>query len=365
MSLETDYDVLIAGAGPTGMSAAIALHDFGYSVGIIDKHKGGLDFSRAILVNSKTLKLLKPFGVTEKILKAGIPFTSLSIRGPDGPLIEGSVGAPDADGIRPISLPQLETERCLLESLQERGITVDRPIELLSFYQDEELVQSRVRVNGEERTIRSSYLLGADGSHSVVREQLDIQYNKSPVPLRMYSQDAVLPWQGQSDLVIWILEEGAAIAMKLGENRVRFAATDKNAFDFLGFNSKIERTTWESEFDVFFAQVETYGKGRVWIAGDAAHLHSPIGGRGMNMGIADGIRFAEALRDNDFEGYAADRHAISGPWVRKNRILTEWMCDHSLKGKTVRRMMRGVYRLAGTFNQDQVAQKIFSTVAIG
>ena len=363
--MQDEAEILVVGAGPTGMSAALALHDFGYQVLIIDQHETGLDFSRAILVNSNTLRLLKPFGIAEKIIRRGIPFQSLAIRGPGGSLIEGAVGSVDADGIRPIALPQLMTEQCLLEGLLERQIKVERPTRLIEVQQDADQVLARVETEGRERIIRCAYLLGADGSHSVVREQLGIAYHRSPRPLKMYSQDAILPWEDQPDLAIWILDSGAAIAMKIAEDRVRFAATDKATFETLGFVSRIRETTWESEFDVFFAQVDRYGSGRVWIAGDAAHVHSPIGGRGMNMGIADGIRFAEALKANDLKGYAADRHAVSGPWVRKNQRLTEWISDRSPKGALVRPFMRAGFRMLSALYKEQAARKIFAAVALG
>jgi 2-polyprenyl-6-methoxyphenol hydroxylase-like FAD-dependent oxidoreductase len=365
MSISYDCDVLIAGAGPTGMSAAIALHDFGYKVMIIDRHETSLDFSRAILVNSSALRALKPFGIHEKIGKAGIPFTSMAIRGPGGDILSGPVGAPSTDGIRPISLPQLETERCLNEGLSERGLEVERPLTLVSFQQDESKVESLVEGPRGTRTMISRYLLGADGAHSKVREILNIDYHRTPEPLRMYSQDAMLAWESEPDLVIWILDSGAVMAMRIGNDRVRFAATTRASFEELGLSQRIQKTTWESDFEVHFAQVNTYGKDRVWIAGDAAHIHSPIGGRGMNMGIADGIRFAEAVRDGYFEAYAADRHQVSGSWVSKNRRFTTLVSDSSLKGRAFRTLIRAGYRTASAVFGGKAAQKIFSVMAQG
>ena len=97
MSEKLDCDVLIAGAGPTGMSAAIALTQAGYRVDLIDKHKDRLSFSRAILVNSHTLKLLNPYGVSEKIVRCGRPFKSITIYGPSQTLIEGEIQRSDMD----------------------------------------------------------------------------------------------------------------------------------------------------------------------------------------------------------------------------------------------------------------------------
>jgi 2-polyprenyl-6-methoxyphenol hydroxylase-like FAD-dependent oxidoreductase len=360
-----DCDVLVAGAGPTGMSAAIALYDAGYTVRIIDRHAGGLTFSRAILVNSQTLRLLKPHGVADAIMARGRRFGSITINGPAGRIIEGSVETEDPDAIHPTALPQLETEKCLAEGLAARGVEVSRPQTLAAFADKGDYVESFIETDGVRRTIRSRMLLGADGFHSVVREGLAIAYNRSPAPLRMYSQDAVIDWSGRTDLCVWILGSGAAIAMRIGERLVRFAATDVETFRALRLGGKIEKTTWESEFDVYFAQVDAYGRGNVWLAGDAAHVHSPIGGHGMNMGIADGLRFAQAFANGNLAAYAQERHAAAHSWVRKNRIFTELMCDRTLKGDTGRATLRLIFRILATLDGRNAARRVFENIAVG
>lgn len=365
MAKNMDCDVLIAGAGPTGMSAAIALHDAGLKVMIIDKHQSGLSFSRAILVNSQTLSLLKPFGIADKIMAIGHPFSSITINGPEGVIISGRVDVNNRSDVHPTSLPQLTTEKCFYEGLAERAIKIERPCSFKSFIQKEDYVESIIEKDEQYFTIKSSYLLGADGFHSSVREGLGFKYNQSARPLLMYSQDAVMDWSDRSDVNIWILDTGAVIGLKIGDNLVRFAATNKDSFSALGISSQIQETTWESEFDVYFAQVDSYGEGRVWLAGDAAHVHSPVGGRGMNMGIADGIRFAEALVKNDLAGYQADRHAVSSDWVRKNQLFTEIMTDRSIKGKLGRSLVRSIFRIANIIFGKNAAKKIFQAIAVG
>lgn len=365
MSNETDCDVLIIGAGPTGMSAALALHDYGYKVKIIDKYEKGLSFSRAILVNSQTLNLLKPYGVSDKIMEIGFPFSSITINGPSGIIINGRVDQDKNSAVHPTSLPQLETERCFQESLLQKGISITRPCILKSFEQYEDYVEGFFEEDTKYQPIRAKYLLGADGFHSTVRDQLGIHYNQSADSLMMYSQDAEIDWSNNSDVTIWILNTGAVLAFKIGDNKVRFAATNKESFLALGMSNRIKKTTWESEFAVYFAQVSKYGDRRVWLAGDAAHVHSPVGGRGMNMGIADGIRFAKALAENDFAGYQRDRHAVSESWVKKNKLFTEIMSDKSLKGLVSRALVRQIFNLIGIISGQSAAKKIFNAIAVG
>ena len=365
MNQEFDCDVLIVGAGPTGMSAALALCDAGYKIIIIDKHEKGLSYSRAILVNSNTLSLLKPYGVADKIITMGQPCSSMKISGPDGVIIEGSIDATNSIDVHPILLPQLITEQCLEEGLKERNITIDRPATFKWFEQNNNNVESIIDRYGQQFLIRSKYLLGADGFHSAVRLSLGINYNQSVSPIWMYSMDAEIDWDSHSDANIWILNSGAALAMKIGDNKVRFAATSKQTFMELGISNNIKKITWESEFEVYFAQVQTYGAGRVWLAGDAAHVHSPVGGRGMNMGIADGISFVQAVINNDFIGYQNDRHAISGDWVRKNRLFTELMCDRSIKGKLGRTFVRSAFKVISILFGKNAANKVFRAIAVG
>jgi len=103
---------------------------------------------------------------------------------------------------------------------------------------------------------------------------------------------------------------------------VRFAATNIETFHALGMADKIERTTWESQFDAYFAQVNISGSGNVWLAGDAAHVHSPIGGREMNMGIADSLRFAQAIIEDDFKTYQSINYKIAQSWLGKIKLFT-------------------------------------------
>ncbi|GDX39592.1 hypothetical protein LBMAG20_18070 [Methylocystaceae bacterium] len=146
---------------------------------------------------------------------------------------------------------------------------------------------------------------------------------------------------------------------------VRFAATNIETFHALGMADKIKRTTRKSQFDAYFAQVNTSGSGNVWLASDAAHVHSPIGGCGMNMGIADGLRFAQAIIEDDFKTYQSTSHKIAQSWLAKNKLFTEIMSDNGIKGNIRRLAIRQIFNLLNQIDQEQPARCIFNTIVIG
>lgn len=189
---QLDCDFLIAGAGPTGISAAIALGQAGYRVELIDKHKTGLSFSRAILVNSQTLTILKSYGVADKIAARGRPFKSITIYGPSKTLIQGDITSNSDEAIQPMASPQLDTERCFTEWLYERSFKIQRPYEFTEFIDKTEYVESSLNTPYGERQVKSRYLLGADGSHSIAQKGLSIDYNQSATTIEMYSQHTVM-----------------------------------------------------------------------------------------------------------------------------------------------------------------------------
>jgi 2-polyprenyl-6-methoxyphenol hydroxylase-like FAD-dependent oxidoreductase len=360
-----DCDVLIAGGGPTGMAAALGLLALGRTVHIIDKHATGLDFSRAILVNSSTLAALAPFGVADAIAGRGRPVRTMAFCGPSGPIAAGPVEGADPRGRRPILLPQLETEACLREALARRGATVERPCELVDFMQDGDGVTATLLAGSTRRACRARYLIGADGFHGRVREALGVPYRSFGPDMTMWGADVVMTPPFEEDVRLWMLPQGAGMALRLEARKLRLAGTSQAVFDALDFAPLIEATTWESEFAAHFAVVERYGEGRVWLAGDAAHVHSPVGGRGMNMGIADGLRLARALHDDDFEGYARESRDIADNWVRTNHVMTAAVGLPGTAGRLLRLGVRGALHAASLATGERLAQIMFERVAAG
>ena len=355
-----DVDVLIVGAGPTGMSTALAAHQQGLSVKIIDKHAKGLSYSRAILVNPHTLQLLKPFGVADRIIQRGQLIQSLCMRTFDGVIVSGDI-PPVPQQLPSVGLAQLSTEQCFIEALAERGIHIQRPAQMFNFTQDAQGVTAYLNTadSAEPQAIRSRYLIGADGFSSRTRQLLNIDYHQTDLPYQLQVQDIALEWPFREDLALWLEDVGVVMAFKLSDHVVRFAGTDLSLIHRIPELPAIDHIIWQSNFDVHFAQVKEYGHGRVWLAGDAAHVHSPIGGRGMNMGIADGIALGNALATGAFDEYAEQRHKITGAWVKQNRILTKLLTDTGPTGQFKRRAARTVLRAASGLLGDKLAQVVF------
>ncbi|WAP68142.1 FAD-dependent oxidoreductase [Jiella pelagia] len=300
--------VFIAGAGPVGLAAAVELTRRGVPVRIVDAGSGptSAEQSRALGVLPTTLRIFEASGLTQELLAAGTTIAGADIAIGGKPAL--SLGFAKARTPYPfiLSLPQGKTERLMIAWLEARAIAVEWNVVVTGVGDTR---RPTVRLStGEDVAARA--VLGCDGSHSAVREELGV------------------PWVGESYPGVFALADVTfsepidphRAKISLGADTQRSHAllpmSDRSA-RLIGFHDApetlleavagIERVTWQSTFHVAFRRAERMSRGWVFLAGDAAHVHSPVGGRGMNLGIWDVATFAQLFAEGRETEYESQR----------------------------------------------------------
>lgn len=309
------YDVVVVGAGPTGLALAGMLEKGGIRVRIFDKITARSDKSRALGVQAGTLEAIEDvFGkaVAQEMVEAGRPARKAFIHlGHRKPVEVDMTSIPSVYNYMLI-LSQSETEKILESKLKTK---VEYGIELLSLEQNANGCKVQVKdQNGNVETIDSQYVVGCDGAHSLVRHQIGV-----PFAGAQYDGDFVLgdvkvswPWE-YGTIRTFVSDKGALAAFPMkGEQRYRLIlipkqkANDANPeISQAEFQSIVDTltpepvlisdSTWLTRFRVHHRMVSKLREGRVFLAGDAAHIHSPAGGQGMNTGIQDSFCLAAQL----------------------------------------------------------------------
>jgi len=302
-------DVLIVGAGPTGLTTAAALKRRDVRMTIVDRQAAGANTSRAAVVHSHTLEQLETIGgVTERLVARGIHASRFTIRDRDRILMPVRFDELPTKYPYTLMISQAETEAVLAARLAELGGEVRRPRALATLAQDAEGVTA-VMEDGE--TIRARYLVGADGMHSVVRSQANIAFPGDSYEQSFSLVDVRLGGGVPHDeVILYFSPAGLVVVAPLPGGLHRIVATvdhapeDPDAAFVQGLldargpqrsRAMVREVLWGSRFRVHHRIAESYRAGRVLLAGDAAHVHSPAGGQGMNIGIQDGVALAEAL----------------------------------------------------------------------
>lgn len=303
--------ILIIGAGPTGLATAVELARNNIDVVIIDKKAKGSTLSRAVGINPHSLKILEESGVTEQLLNAGIKYESACLHCGSKPWAKLMLtkAEPVQYGYNfMLGLPQDQTEEILMNKLYELGATIHYDCELQSFKQTKDKVIAKT-TNGLE--ISADYMLGADGVRSTTRHLLGIKCDGIKLDEEWSIADLDTPDLDnmQYSVAIYALSKGKIVFIApIGPKRYRLVSNTSNAITSLPFKINISELHRAGKFNIKIAQAKSYQQGRVFLAGDAAHCHSPVGGRGMNLGIADAADFVNKLLNNDLDNYTSSRY---------------------------------------------------------
>jgi len=310
-TLPDTTDVVIVGAGPTGLTLAGILARERVPFVLVDRLAEGSNTSRAAVVHARTLEVLEEIEVTDRLRAGGLVVPRFTLRDRDRVLLTIRFDGLSTRYPYTLMIPQNATEAILLARLREMGGDVLRPHEVTDVRQDADGVTATVTADGGSRTLRGRYLVGADGMHSVVRERAGVGFTGGTYEQSFALADVRMSWRIPGDEVMLFLSpDGLVVVAPLPGGRHRIVATMDDAPEHpdiadvqrlldtrgpVAGAARVEEIAWSSRFRVHHRIVNRYRAGRILLAGDAAHVHSPAGGQGMNTGIQDAVALGRAL----------------------------------------------------------------------
>ena len=334
----TEVPVLIVGAGPTGLVMAHELARHGVEFRIIDKHASPLELTKSAALHARTLEIFEDLGVAGRILDEGERIDHLFLRTKYQDRVH--LDFTDLENTRfnhMVDIPQNRTEHILIDHLHDRGVSIDREVKLVDFQQYPDRVEATLQhEDGTQEVCRAGWLVGCDGAKSTVRNLVGLEFQGEDYTDPWVLCDARAEWPlPRNEMTFSSSEDGIYGVFPLpGENRFRLAYTQNHDKQGNPIEPTLEdaqeslrRTGIEGRvldadqfwvFDLDHRQAEHYRKERTFLVGDAAHVHTPFGGQGMNLGVSDAYNLGWKLalvasgyaQEELLDSFEAERHPI-------------------------------------------------------
>jgi 2-polyprenyl-6-methoxyphenol hydroxylase-like FAD-dependent oxidoreductase len=307
--------VLITGAGPTGLVLALWLTKIVIPVRLIDQSEKPGTTSRALVLHARNLEFYRQLGIDQVAIERSIPFkvANLWLHGKKiGTASFGDLGVNISPYPYALIFPQDLHEQMLVEQLELLGIRVERNTTLLSFRSTENKVVAQIKKkNGEEETYEAAYLAGCDGAHSIARKELGIEFAGGTYQDIFYVADLQAEGAAADGQMHGALDDADFLAIfpMKGKGRIRLVGSvrrDLQQKEHLAWDDvsqhiiqvmkiDVKEVKWFSTYHVHHRVASHFQQGNVFLLGDAAHIHSPVGGQGMNTGIGDAVNLAWKL----------------------------------------------------------------------
>ena len=385
--------ILIAGAGPTGLMLAMQLARRGVPLRIVDKATGPGEHSRALVLHARSLEFYRQLGLADAIVSNGIIIDTIRARR-SGSAFAALHFKDMGAGLSPypfvLGYPQDVHERFLVARLAELGVQVDWGVELTGFTQDDRGVRAQLARAGAVETVEASYLAGCDGAHSAVRQGLGLHFDGGTYLHRFYVADVHLNGDAGNDLLVNLERGGLALIMpvrgtkthrligivpeEFGERTdLEFTDIHKSAEAMLHIS--IAKADWFSTYHVHHRVAQHFHVGRCFLAGDAGHIHSPAGGQGLNTGVGDAVNLAWKLADvlggrapaTLLGSYEPERIAFARRLVATTDTAFEWMTGATTASDILRQwVVPNVLPALTEFSRvRREIFKIVSQIAIG
>ncbi len=342
--------VLIVGAGPVGLTLAMELTRYGVPVRIVDKAPARTDKSKALVLWSRTLELLERGPGSARFIDAGFKVNAVNMISGDKLIGHVDMSSLESPHNYALMLPQADTERLLEEYLADLGVKVERSVEVTALKVGDQSIEAELRrADGSQETLTASWLAGCDGAHSVVRHSVgatfdgetnDSDWILADIHMRGYpcpDTEASVYWDKEGAFVIFPISPGRyrliADLPASGAERppaptmeqVQALMNRRGPAGMEGFDP-----IWLAGFRINGRKVSNYRWGRAFLLGDAAHVHSPAGGQGMNTGMQDAFNLAWKLAlvtrgscaESLLDSYSAERSAVGDEVLKSAGRLT-------------------------------------------